>query len=326
MKKTFIPLILMVLFGTYAGAVDFVPNSMDIYKTNAPVTIDGQANEAIWSSPSVTWQSCNISLGGVDPAGYAAKFKAVYDVNNLYLFFNVEDATFVPFDGTMSDTNADNIELYFGPTDVRATVAAPAWNPATDSQLRLQPGSTAPANRASGGGYSKTFIYTNQITGFQYSTVQVAGGYNVEVVVPWEIVVPDAYVGNIAEGKAINFDVNAANCISTTSGRKVIMSWSCIDYNAWKQTVYYGNMNFKGLALAAGVENTKASDIKYSVQNNQLQLVNVSDNSQVDIYDLSGRLAKSVQYKGAKINVADMSAGLYFVRINNDYSFKIVKK
>lgn len=316
----------MGLFSSFAGAVDFVPGSLDIYKTNSTVTIDGQANEPVWSSSSVTWQSCNILVLGTDAAGYAAKYKVIYDDNNLYLFLNVADATFVPFDGTMTDIFADNIELFFGPSGVRATPAAPAWNSATDSQLRIHPGSTSPANRASGGGYAKTFVYANQITGFQYTTTQITGGYNVEVVIPWEIVIPDTYVSNIVEGKKINFDVSASNCTTTTSGRKSIMNWSCIDVNAWKQSVYYGDMNFKGLAVLSGINDAKVSDIKYSIKNNQMELLNVLDKSKIDFYDIAGRLAKSIQYNGSKIDLTNISSGLYFVRVNNDYSFKILNR
>jgi len=327
MKKTILLSILVLAASSFTFGQTFTPASIDVYKTNQPVTIDGKADEAVWSSPSVAWQTCAINLGGIDPAGYAAKFKAVYDADNLYLFFSVTDATFVPYNGTESQYyNADNIELYFDATGVRKPIENPNYDVTTGSQLRVNPGVTTIANLASGRGYVTSFIYQNTITGFQYSTVQVDGGYNVEVVVPWEIIIPDAYVGNIADGQKIIFDCCAANCTSPTSGRVNMQSWSCIDYNAWKQSVYYGDMNFKGLAVINGVKNTKVSNVTYSIQNKHLQLFNVENNSQLQIFNQSGQLVKSLKYNGSTIDLTDISSDLYFVRVNNENSFKIINR
>lgn len=309
-------------------AFDF--KSMDIYKTDAIITADGIDNEEIWSSASVTEQVADrfLDVNVTNTTGYALKYKAVYDDDYLYMFIKVTDAAYVPYDKAImtGETNVDNIELYFSPLDERGSSDIsylPGLKADTESQLRISVGSDS---YASGTGYAKASIDTDgKISGYRYVTKQVDGGYNIEVMLSWDIVVADKDVDKIAEGNKIFFDLEGADCIDYTAGRKVILGWSGDDYFAWKRNSKYGEMNFKGMAGGTGIDTKEVASVKYTFTNNELSLMDIQPNAGVAIYDLSGRNVASMNYDGSAINLANLLSGVYLVQVENAGNFKIVK-
>lgn len=338
-KSTFLTLACMLLSATGFISAQDTPYPYEDFETVKVYTIpadeyidaDGLANEAIWSNPHVKEYPIAKILHdwGVDPVdntwGYEASFQAVRDANYLYLFIKVKDNTYVPFDAQMkSDTEIDNIELFFfpNPDDKNLVYENLDARPRGLSQIRVSVGNTA--NRVTGGGYAMGFANDNYITGFEYATAQTAEGYNIEVVVPFDIIVSDDYVGNLEPGKKILFDVNAANCTSYDSKRMIILGWSGDDYHSWRWNPKYGDMVFMA-DFPTGISNPSAQNVKYTFANNELELIDVENNAKVSICDLSGRTVGLYNYNGEKINLSNLVSGIYLVQVGNAGSVKIVK-
>lgn len=335
-KITFLVLACMMLFTGSVFAQDPVAyedyETIEVYYTDEWITIDGIADEEIWSSPYVTEQKLTKTLAEweQEPAenvwGYEVSYKAVYDDNYLYLFIKVKDDTYVPFDieKMTGETNIDNIELFFfpDPNDKNLVYENQDARSRGLSQLRISVGNTQ--NRATGGGYAMGFAFDNIIVGYEYTTVRTDEGYNIEVVVPWEVVVADAYIENLQDDMKILFDINAANCTDYASNRVIILGWSGDDYHAWRWNPKYGDMVFKGL-LPSSISTPKASNINYTFNNNVLQLIDVKSNTKVSVYDLSGRTLKSAIFNGQGIDLSNLTSGVYLVQIAETGVLKIIK-
>ena len=337
-KSTFVVLTAMLLgLSNYSMAQDPTYfedyKTMDIYKTDAEITIDGVDNEDIWSSSDVIEQTADRILAnnpgeGENPTGYALSYKAVYDNDYLYLFIKVKDNTYIPYDKEQmtGDTNVDNIELYFSPIDERGSADVsylPGLKPdLSESQLRISVGSDS---YASGTGYVKENIIDGKISGYKYVTKQVEGGYNVEVMLSWDIVISDDYYDDkLVEGQKIFFDLEGADCVDYANGRKVILGWSGDDFFAWKRNSKYGEMNFKGMA-ATSISTKEIAEIKYLFANDELTLTGVDINTDVTIYDLSGRKVATTNYRGTPINLGNLISGVYLVPVKDAENFKIIK-
>ncbi|MDR2626902.1 MAG: T9SS type A sorting domain-containing protein [Dysgonamonadaceae bacterium] len=291
------------------------------------IEIDGVDNEPSWSAPGVTEHAIDRILHnwGETPVdnswGYAASYKAVYDENYLYLFVKVSDDSYVPYSEQMtSDTNIDNIEIFFFP-DVEGRdmvdASAPDARPKGLSQLRVSVGNTE--NRATGGGRAMQSAQNGQITGYEYTTVETATGYHVEIVVPWDILVDNP--SYLETGTKILFDINPANCIDYASGRVIILGWSTDDFNSWKYNYKLGEMEFGG--VYSSIHTPQLANIRYTLRDGQLQLSGLNGKTAIEIYDVSGRKALSV--KGNTADISALATGVYVVNVQGLGKFKIVK-
>jgi hypothetical protein len=312
-------------------ADDYDYRNLTIYEASGEVTIDGLEDEAVWAAPEVAENAIDRILHdwNVDPVvntwGYAASFKAVYDNYNLYLFIKVTDNAYVPYDAQMTgETNIDNVELFFFPDpagqDEFNGVDVPDARGRGLSQLRASVGNGD--NRATGGGLAMGFAVDAQITGYQYKTVPTATGYNLEIAVPWDVVVPDEFVDNLETGGTILFDINPANCVDYATGRVIILGWSTDDYHSWKANFKLGKLTFGG--TYSGIISPKTVDFKYTFKDNLLQLVDVN-NANVSVYDVSGCTVKKLAYTGQSINLENLVQGVYIVSVQGVGNFKIVK-
>lgn len=333
-KITFLTLVsAMLCMSSFVFAQDPVPyddfETVGVYTTSEWIEIDGVDDEACWATAAEQPIAKTLHDWGVDPVpntwGFAATYKVVRDENYLYFFVKVKDNTYVPYDKDQmtGETNIDNIEFFFfpNPDDKDLVYGSTDARPRGHSQIRLSVGNTE--NRATGGGYAITnYAVNNAITGYEYTTVRTADGYNVEVVVPLDIVVEDKYMGNLEVGKKILFDINVANCTDYTSNRVIILGWSGDDYHGWRWNAKLGDMVFKG--ETSSIQENSVSDINYIFNNGLLSLSNV-ESTKVDIYDIMGRLVKSTVYDGSVIDLSSAASGVYVVSVEGAASFKIIK-
>ena len=304
----------------------------EIYQTEEWIEIDGLATEEEWSKAKEYTLGNVLHNWGVDPIentwGYGATFKATYDENYLYLFIRVTDDTYVPFDEAQmtGETNIDNIELYFYPDPETRSVddetTVNDYRSKGLSQLRISVGNED--NRATGGGYAMGFASNNELIGYEYKTVKTDKGYDAEVVLPWDVIISKDFIGNLQQGKKILFDVNAANCTDYASGRVIILGWSTNDFQDWKDNKRFGEILFMGGAPAA-ISQVEQEKAEYTFDGNLLHLSNVADETEVSVFDLSGRVLSVYSFNGQAIDLSGLNAGVYIVRVDGMQSFKIVK-
>lgn len=297
--------------------------TLDVYKTTEDITIDGYANEAIWSDPNVVEMLLDRRQGTEPETGYEAKFKMIYDDVYFYFFFTVKDPTPVLCDATHLGGNiVDNIELYFSTRPNRVLVDNNNITAMTspDSQLRISVGSET--NYASGVGYANGLITNARLSGFEYKTVRTADGYNIEVMLANDAVIPDAYASIFAEGGKMFFDVSGGD-FSDFSVKQLATMWSGEDIFAWRRNAMYGEITLMG--APSGIKSITASNVKYAFNNGILSLSNVEGAPQVNIYDLFGRSVKSLTYSGNDIDLTSAASGVYVVNVAGAGNFKIIK-
>lgn len=330
-KSTFVALttVLLGLSGSMFAQTYEDFKTLDLYKTDAEITIDGEDNEGIWAAPEVAEQVVDRfgDVNATNTTGCSYKFKAVWDAYYLYVFVKATDRTWIPYDPdqTVKEENVDNIEFYFSTLERKSTDPSTiaGLDGKTESQLRASVGSDS---RASGNGLVKTFLENdNTISGYKYFTKQTADGYTMEVQIPWEIVIADDVLDNtIIEDGVVLFDLIGADCTSYESGRDVILQWSTDDYFDWKRNSKYGELHLKGL-VSTGIDDHKVIDVKHSFINGMLTLADVDADTEVIVYDLSGRQLEAVKYDGTAINLSYLNSGVYLVEVGNAVGFKIVK-
>jgi hypothetical protein len=315
--------------------------TLTIYSTTDYITADGIDNEACWSAPGVSEQNIDRILHdwNVEPVvntwGYAATFKAVYDDAFLYLFVKVTDDSDVSYNVELMQGNTaiDNIEIFFFPDPADRNLVDPTIPDRRQSglsQIRAWRGNTN--NLFTGGGLAATFQLDAEtgratdkvIPGYEYKSVNTATGYNMEIVIPWDIVIADQFVGHLEKGGSILFDVNPANVNAYDPGsRDIILGWSTDDFHSWKANFKLGVLTFGG--EYSNILSPNNSPVKYAFRNGQLQLSGVENNTGVSVFDLSGRQAKSLVYSGQNIDLNSLNKGVYIVSVEGLGNFKIVK-
>ena len=330
-KNVLLVLGLMLLASFSVSAQDFVAKQLDCYKvvvqSEADFTLDGKADEPFWSDPKVVWNELTIPLGGgaVMPAAsdYSVRFKAVYDADFLYLFFNINDDALVTWEGEAALYRADNLELFFNPSGVPDGVPNEdfPWNEHRDTQMRVNVGGVV--NYGSGGGYGATLLddIDNTFPYYEYIHAMTATGYDVEVQLPWALVIPEDYNDMIEEDQWIGFDVTAADS-DEPDDRKSMVAWSTIDDQCYRRNGGYGFLNFKGLLDGSSIgEIFKNAGYKYA--NGVLEL---ASQSSISIYTIAGQAIS--QQSGSTFDLSDLASGIYLVKVTDSkgsYTVKIAK-
>lgn len=176
----------------------------------APV-ID-QAIEAAWNAAPAKSIS-NVTLGGL-PGDYSGKWRALYDNTNLYLLVEVNDATRINDSGS-SWWEDDVIEIFVDADNSKGA----SYDGVNDFQLGFRWND----NTIQVGGNS-----ANRTAGINFREYATAGGYNLELAIPWSTLGTTA-----ALGKAIGLDVqvddddnNGTRDAQIASFATTSMAWS----------------------------------------------------------------------------------------------------
>lgn len=302
MKKLFTLALGGLLAGTAAAENVYTPVEYNAYELSLEqfnsLNLDGKADEAFWAgakSEPCAVVSANPGEDPVNPNGYAATWKALYDEYNLYLHVDVTDATPVWYTSDVNFTEADNVELFFSQAP-REPLDSEVRDP-NGSQLRLHPGYSV-ANFVSGGRFAAGNITDGILSGCEYATAVTDKGYSIEAIIPWDGVISSDLL-DIKAGSKVLFDINPANVVAPKSeggGTRVcILSWSTCDFNAWKYNRQLGTLNLMG--AGAGVDDM------------------IFDNSDApaEYYTIDGK------------HVAAPASGLYIVRRGNEVSKAFIR-
>ncbi|MFT3681093.1 MAG: carbohydrate-binding protein [Ferruginibacter sp.] len=275
------------------------------YKAPAAITIDGNPSENGWNitrafSKNVTGTTNNTATFGV-----------MWDNNNLYVAMKVIDANLYS-ESPANMWEDDAVEVYFDANFNRSTTYD-----GKDNQIIK--------------GYNKSTVFTKSaITGLQHAWAPVAGGYTVEMAIPWSqlgITAPAAGT-NIGFDVAYDDDDNGG----TRDGQAV-----------WNGTIdnYQNTAGFGRLTLSASVAGASArpgiaiTSVEEPVKDASLKLIpnpvtggnltvitpGMKGNVMAEIKDYNGALlqkeVKKVQNEKLNINVAHLKGGVYILQLSN---------
>jgi len=155
--------------------------------TSKPPAITG-AIDTNWAKAPTT-AITNVVNGTTQP-DYSARWRAMYDNNNLYVLVEVKDAILKAPPYAPDDWDDDAVEIYLDGNNTKTT----SYN-TTDHQFGFDWGVAATTSNMYG---------STPATGIVYTIPSVSGGYNLAASIPWSTI----GTTSPANGKKIGFDIN----------------------------------------------------------------------------------------------------------------------
>ncbi len=280
-----------------------------IVQTPTPPTIDGTI-DAVWSKAPEVNIAYQISATE-SFADYAAKWRALYDNNNVYVLVEITKPTAYPgffapvYENNMHWwTNSDAVEIYFdgdnsknndGNTDLRAYRFR--YNQPTEMTSNLEEGSDD--------------IITN--VGVMYKT---NGNYSwlVEVAIPWENVSV-----NPTADKTIGFDVTA-NIVSdaTSNGRKGYFTTFTNNDPPVSYASQYGNVTLKECSSPTDLDDdiqVAGNSSHITAYGNTVEINGIEAGEIISVYNLLGMKIYSAPAIQDPEFITSLNPGVYLVVI-----------
>ena len=284
---------------------------------------------------------------------------AGWDLNNFYLWVDIVDDnplklnTLYELDGsdieTLDGASAatwmnDCVELFLDFNNQRIEKSSRG---AQQYQLRFNLGIQGPAYGTTNGVIMSSTVFgegSNDTTNIQFATNTQAGGWILEVSVPWatlmrkstntnaDVVAALAAGGQLFDGKKVAMEVSIADA-EEKDGRNSILNWANNTGadKAYETAEFWGEIELTGSGRQAptAINETAAALLNvYPNPANDVLYVGLEDVVAVNIYNVAGSLVKAANE--AVVNIADLNAGIYVVKATdaagNTSLAKFVKK
>ncbi len=307
-----------------------------IYKTKyiaAPnVTIDGLSDDAVWGSLDKALIDKVHQGTAVDPTDLSGFFKAFADLNNLYLYIEINDESLNAWDGISGYPNPnymyDAIEVFFSMTN------AYNHNPlkAGDSQLRFNYDVSdqitgqwgTPTGQVQLGPKDSKKDADLNIT-FAQALFPDNSGYSFEAKIPLNKLA-DLAGGFIPySGARIGFDVNYLDNDGTVdannnAARQNVYAWgNTSGIDTWNNTANLATMEFTGGPSGIAQIKQAAFEVYPNPVTNMLT-VTLTDITRVEIFNLTGAMVyqeKAITRDRMMIDLSGLSQGTYLLKVFN---------
>ena len=284
------------------------PGTVAAGRASGAITVDGNLSEAGWSLSQTVGK---VTAGAPNNT---VTFGAQWDNTNLYLGARVLDGAL--FSDSPSAWDDDAIEVYIDANNNKLTTYD-----GRDNQI-IQ-------------GYNKAAVFTKaSLAGLQHAWAPVAGGYSVELAIPW------AQLGITAPaaGTTIGFDLGYDD--DDNGGPRDGQAVWYGTGNNYASTAAFGSLVLSSTALNAqspAAAATLAADptLSYwpSPVAQTLHLAVGAAYDRVEVYDMLGRLQHRDATVAGKTTFAldlhQLAAGVYFVKLLGGPApagFRIVKE
>ncbi|MGM0496877.1 MAG: sugar-binding protein [Bacteroidota bacterium] len=287
---------------------------------DTPPTIDGEV-DAVWDSAKTHTMQQRGWFGS--PTGLYSQWKIMWDIDNVYLLYMVEDET--PHGENTTDLYMnDNVETFF---DMNQSASADYDE--DDWQIRTIRGSDIWS-----GSENVTDTWAEDVERAQ-TKMENNEGYIIEMAIPW-----GSLSGSFVpiDGAEFNYDCSAADVTEEGGTRDYIESWSTDEDIAYQNTSKFGTITLveeegdddeTGIQVPESLENIKM--YPNPVKEN-LSLENLKNVKSVTIRNVLGAKIKEVAVNDERmnINVEGMNEGVYFVIFRDEKgqsnSLKLLKE
>jgi hypothetical protein len=324
----------LLLFGTLLCSNIFAqtPKSYTVLRTSTPIVIDAIMNG--WQGAKISEDMSICTTGKYGNSG--GNFRMLWDDNNLYIFFHMEDAS-IKTSAQAQDAFlwqlGDVVEMIFDFDGNGHHYLEMGINP-DGSNYDFNMLCTTPAC----GGWNddkawdianmeiSTKIYRSADNFFDY-------GFDVEVKIPFSsfnnmtgsnFQMPTN--GTVWKGNMMMVDYNVSS-----SSPNEYNSWSTYPAGApaFHQPNYFGSFIFSDLSVSTNEITSNASSLNLTRSQNHDFIVNGNETILVKIFDLSGKLILSnTVANNESINISHLEQGMYIVNLQDKTSmqnFKIMK-
>lgn len=292
---------------------------VEIDYIETPVSIDGLPTEAEWLNAE-TFDIVNYDSANYE-GSFAANFKALWDLDYLYLLLTATDATATEYDGDVDTWKRDGFQGYW---DVRNQLLEGRRDNATQHQINFGYGNSVLTGWQ---GDIVDAIYNNAENSMQteWADQPIGGGYIIELRVPWAAMYYDGInidtwdlslaAVDIQNGDTIGFDIQANDYNPATDSRDVAMTWSAYSNDSpggWQNSGVWG-----GLKLVNGpvsVSDSKAIETLSIYPNPAVDVINIDlDVAKVEIYNMIG--SKVVESTDNLVDVSELTKGIYLIQV-----------
>ncbi len=307
-------------------------------KAATPPQIDGTSNDDIWDAIAQYQTIDSVTDGTIDKSKYSCKFKVSYDDDYFYLFATIKDPTPTKYLSKYPAYFQDGLEIFFDP---RHKFIIGQRKQDWQHQIRINYGGNGMITGWDSITISQTYL--------PFATIEdnqgLSGGYNIEAAIAWKsmytwkgVVSMDSAAkeaaANIKNPFMVGFGISLLGC-NTGGTREGVLEWSSNQKAIGKNVgCYYASEYFGALVSEdwMGIEKiSKKTNI--SVYPNpvadHLQL-DITDYTDLNIYDVVGNTVFSSQTAVKSIDVAHLGQGIYFIQANGKdnqiYVGKFIKK
>lgn len=318
------------------------PQKIVRFKKGTP-SIDGKETDAIWQS--LGWNKIGIATNiektitttPMDTNTFGAKFKACYDENFFYIIVNVKDPEVTSYLEIGTDPwYSDGIEIYFEP---RNQYIKDKRNQESQHQIRFNYGGNFVIT-----GWNPVLIDTVYTPYAVFvDTYPLATGYNIEAAIAWQSIyfwkdVVDLNAAAIEAASVVSGEFMMGFGIAALQGnadgkRGGVLEWTA-QVNENNETIgcYFASGSYGALiteGFASINENENNADFLVYPNPVVSQLDLGTQFSAVTVFDAVGRQVLSVQPTSQFISVANLNAGVYFIKAatsdNQTVSSKFIK-
>lgn len=276
-----------------------------IKQTDAAPQIDG-IKEALWNGN--VYNVANLTLGAVsNQSDLSGTWTALWDATNLYIFVRVKDDAITVDSGT-SWWDDDRVEVFIDAAFSRTNTYG-----ARQYQYYIRPGEN-----------NLKEVKLNAIANTQVAYAAVAGGYNIEMRIPFATlgITPlinakiglDLQIGDDDNGGAIDAK----------------LAWFATDDNSWQNPSLLGVAKLGDNTISSNTETLNPSVIiSPNPATNKITISNIAPNSTLTISTIDGKLIlQELSVNGvAEVDVTLWKRGIYICMIKNEkglFSKKII--
>lgn len=271
---------------------------------DTPPTIDGTI-DAIWSNAKTHTLQERSWWGS--PSGLYGSFKVMWDIDNIYLLYVVEDAT--PYNGNeVAVYENDCVETFF---DMNQSATTPY--DVDDWQIR--------SIRALDTWTGSANVTADWGTNVQRAQSMMAddAGYIVELAIPWTSL-SATFLPII--GTEFNFDCSTTDVGVGGGARLFRESWTTARDVAYMNTEDFGTLTLSDKTMETAVKNREVTNVTI-FPNPATDMVSIRSDveiSSISIVDITGRTVstlKSVRDFNTVVNVGHLTDGVYLISISD---------
>lgn len=321
--KNYYKIFLLLVMAVFTANV-FAQQTVEIKKTADPITIDGNADEAVWTAEGVVTLTPQSIIGEEAPDGeydFSAEFKVLWNDTAIFFLVTTKDMDWYPNDHWASD----QVETYF-----RFGTAEVTGNDIYDDGVNgiFQVPFRTTEDGIATGGYKWDPSY------YGVATIETNDGWQMEAYATWDLFISnmtgDVDPPTIAPGLSFNLDLNIQDNDSDPEGD---------DYPGnFTQGYWSSASHLWGTDWSTAGEATLSADIvkiadvaikeKFVVYPSP-----ASDNirfsekiDEVKIYNILGKEVLSKPVTHGYLSIADLSTGIYVVQLKKHNKVVAIQK
>lgn len=271
---------------------------------DTPPTIDGTV-DAVWANAK-THSLQQRSWWG-SPSGMYSTFKVMWDIDNIYLLYEVEDAT--PYNAAGDPWMNDCMETFFDMNQ-----SASEGYDADDFQIRTIRGLDTWTGSAN--------VTTEWAADVDRAQAEMADntGYVIEMAIPWTSLSATFLP---IEGTEFNYDCSATDVLSGGGARVYREAWTTAADVAYLNTEFFGTITLSSQTSEVSVQELQIANLNV-YPNPVVDQINIKADVAIDeinIYDITGREVANlanINKTRVSINVSDLNANaIYIVKVTD---------